>query len=137
MKKYIIWCIIVALWVTLVSAKDVLVTARVWVINSKPVVLSVNPANNPKLLWVSTAQSYTLYFRDDEKNPVTYTITPDAGFTNISNGVVNTYDSQSGAYINFTYFAPSTPLPNERVIVTLNDNSSTGVTVKQLNLYIY
>lgn len=137
MKKYIIALILLACTFGVSNATNVLVTAKVWTLNSKPVVISVNPASNPRILQKNRSQNYAIYFQDDEKDTVTYTITPDSGFVNVSNGTIRLadYDTSNRAYINFTYFAPNFANANEKIIVTLNDG--TNVTVRQLNLYIY
>ncbi|MFA6090557.1 MAG: hypothetical protein WC774_02170 [Candidatus Gracilibacteria bacterium] len=54
--------------------QSVQVSAVVGNINHSPVIGSVSPASDPKLLGVSSIQNYTLYFRDDEKDAVSYTI---------------------------------------------------------------
>lgn len=90
--------------------QSVQVSAVVGNINHSPVIGSVSPASDPKLLGVSSIQNYTLYFRDDEKDAVSYTITPVDGYTNPISGTIGTgsYDSASGTYITFTYLAPAT-----------------------------
>lgn len=140
MKKYIFIAIGILLLLSVaVYAKDVFVTAKVGIQNSKPIVISVNPSNNPKLLWKNKSQSYTLYFRDDEKDPVSYSITAQSWSTNITSWNIASldYDTASWAYISFLYFAPSLANASEKIFVTLNDGNGTGVTVKQLNLNIY
>ncbi len=99
----------------------------------------MSPSSDPKLLARSKIQNYTLYFRDDEKDSVTYTITPVDGFTNPISGSVGSvsYDTASGAYINFTYLSPATiPAPNPTTVtVTLNDGTS--LVSKDIHLLIY
>lgn len=121
------------------AQQAVQVTAIVGTMNHSPVVLSVTPSSDPKMLGVSKIQNYTLYFRDDEKDAVSYTITSADGYTNPVSGAVSAsnYDSGSGAYVNFTYLAPATvPAGNlTAVTVTLNDGSN--LVHKVINLYIY
>ena len=101
--------------------------------------MSVSPSSDPKLLARNKIQNYTLYFRDDEKDTVTYTITPVSGYTNPISGTISpgSYDTASGAYINFTYLAPATvPAPNPTTVtVTLNDGTS--LISKDIRLLIY
>lgn len=119
--------------------QSVTVTAIVGAINHAPVILSVTPSSDPKLLGRNKIQNYTLYFRDDEQDAITYTITPVSGYTNPISGTVNPtdYDGSDGAYINFTYLSPSTtPAPNPTTVtVTLNDGSN--LVNKDVRLYIY
>lgn len=86
------------------------VSAVVGSLNHSPVITTLTPSSDPKLLGTNKIQNYTLYFRDDEKDTVSYTITPMDGYTNPINGTINPgdYDSGSGAYINFTYLSPAT-----------------------------
>ncbi|MDP2103968.1 MAG: hypothetical protein Q8K26_03540 [Candidatus Gracilibacteria bacterium] len=119
--------------------QSVNVSAIVGAINHAPVVLSVTPSSNPKLLGTNKIQNYTLYFRDDENDTVTYTITPVSGYTNPISGAINPadYDGANGAYINFTYLSASAvPAPNPTTVtVTLNDGSN--LVNKDIRLYIY
>lgn len=143
MKKYIIALILVVSIAGLSYASNVLITAKVWSLNSRPIVITLNPANDPKLLQRWKTQAYELYFQDIEKDEVTYSITPSFWTTNILNGTIsiddtntaNDYDSNSWAYLNFTYFAPNFSTSSEKIIVTLNDNKN--VTTYQINLRIY
>ncbi len=137
MKKIILIWLMFLISFSWVSATNVLVTAKVWNLNSKPIVISVNPSSNPRFLPVNGTQNYILYFQDDENDEITYTITPDTWFVTPTNGSIptNEYDESNWAYINFLYSAPSTPNTTEKVIVTINDG--TNVTIKQINLYIY
>ncbi len=119
--------------------QSVNVSAIVGAINHAPVVLSVTPSSDPKLLGRDKVQNYTLYFRDDENDTVTYTVTPVSGYTNPISGTVNPadYDGSDGAYINFTYLSASAvPAPNPTTVtVTLNDGSN--LVNKDIRLYIY
>lgn len=142
MKKIIsIFILCVLIFLSVKANQSVIVSAVVWTDNHSPVILSVNPNSNPRILATNKTQSYTIYFRDDEKDQITYTITPDNWFANPISGTIlsSNYDTASWAYINFLYLSPATSNissnPNEKIIVTIND----GVTVvkKELNLYIY
>jgi|GEM_PF-2367084 len=119
--------------------QSVNVSAIVGAINHAPVILSVTPSSDPKLLGTNKIQNYTIYFRDDEKDTITYTITPVSGYTNPISGTINPadYDGADGAYINFTYLSPSAvPAPNPTTVtVTLNDGSN--LVNKDIRLYIY
>lgn len=114
-------------------------TAIVGVGNHSPIIVSLSPGSDPKLLARSKIQNYTLYFRDDEKDTVTYTITPASGYTNPISGTINSasYDAGSGAYVNFTYLAPSSiPVTNPTTVtVTLNDGTS--LVNRDIHLFIY
>ncbi len=137
MRKYIFACFLLVCYSLQSFANNVIITAKVGSQNSSPVILSVNPASNPRILWTGKYQNYTIYFRDDEKNSLHFTINPEYGSVNPYFGNISSqmYDSQSGAYIQFTYLAPLTPANNEKIMITLDD----GWVIKthQLNLYIY
>lgn len=138
MKKIIlIFILCVLIFLSVKANQSVIVSAVVWNINQAPLVLDINPNSNPRFLARNKTQSYTIYFRDTEKDIVHYTITPVNGYSNpISGTILSTdYDSWSWAYINFLYLAPALATTNEKVIVTLNDWPN--VVVKELNLYIY
>jgi hypothetical protein len=92
MKKYIIALILLSCTFGVSYATNVLVTAKVGNLNSKPIVISVNPASNPRILQKNKSQNYAIYFQDAEKDIVTYTITPDSGFVNVSNGTIRLAD---------------------------------------------
>ncbi len=118
------------------SANSVVVSAVVWNLNHSPVVISVNPNNDPKLLKTNSLQNFTLYFRDDEKDLIYYTITPADWYTNPISWVINPsyYDAGSGAYINFSYLAPLLKWDSS-INIILNDWPN--ITSKDINLYIY
>lgn len=86
------------------------VSAVVGSLNHSPAIITLTPSSDPKLLGMNKIQNYTLYFRDDEKDTVSYTITPVNGYANPISGTIHPsdYDSGSGAYINFTYLSPAT-----------------------------
>ncbi len=119
------------------SSNPVIVSAIVWNLNHSPLVISVTPNNDPKLLKTNALQNFSLYFRDDEKDTVYYTITPVDWYTNPISGVINSadYDSLSGAYINFAYLAPNTNVWLISVNIILNDWPN--LVSKDINLYIY
>lgn len=140
MKKYTSFFFIVPFLcfpVHIQAQQSVIVSAVVWNINQAPLVLNVIPNSNPRFLARNKTQSYTLYFRDNEKDIIYYTITPVNGYTNPISWVINIwdYDGNNWAYINFLYLAPALATTNEKVIVTLNDWPN--VVVKELSLYIY
>lgn len=119
--------------------QSVNVSAVVGSLNHAPVVLTMSPSSDPKLLGTNKIQNYTLYFRDDERDMVYYTITPVDGYTNPISGTINAadYDTASGAYVNFTYLSPSViPAWNlSTITVTLNDGPN--LVNKDIHLYIY
>lgn len=117
--------------------EEVIVSAIVGTQNYAPLILEVLPNSDPRILKVNKTQSYTLYFRDDEKDEVYYTITPNTWFSNPISGTISSthYDSNSGAYINFLYLAPPNPNAWESIIVTIDDGSN--LISKKLNLFIY
>lgn len=119
------------------ALNSVVVSAVVWNLNHSPVVINVVPNNNPKLLKTNSLQNFSLYFRDDEKDIIYYTITPKDWYTNPINWVINTanYDSASWAYINFSYLAPSLKVWTSNVNIILNDWPN--IVSKDINLYIY
>lgn len=69
-------------WFFVSANQSVQVSAVVGSLNHSPVVLSLAPASELKMLGRSKIQNYTLSFRDDEKDTVSYTITPADGYTN-------------------------------------------------------
>ena len=119
--------------------QSVQVSAVVGIINHSPVILSVNPHSDPKILGVTNIQNYSLYFQDDEKDTISYTITPLNGYTNPISGTISTgsYDSASGAYITFTYLSPATPPAGNLTTVTITLNDGANLVNKDLHLYIY
>lgn len=119
--------------------QSVQVSAVVGSLNHAPVVLSLAPSSDLKMLGRSKIQNYTLYFRDDEKDAVSYTITPADGYTNPISGTVNPgdYDSGSGAYVNFTYLSPATAPAGNLTTTTVTLNDGSNLVNKVINLYIY
>lgn len=138
MKKiFVIFSILVLILSQVHANQSVIVSAIVGSLNHAPVILSVFPDSNPRILKVNKTQSYTIYFRDDENDTINYTITPQNWYANPISWTISSsnYDSNNWAYINFLYVAPAVVNPNEKVIVTISDWSN--VVVKELNLYIY
>ncbi len=138
MKKIISFFILFISFLNIsIADENVIVSAIVWLSNHPPLILSVNPNSDPRILKTNKTQSYTIYFKDDEKDTLTYTITAWSGFTNPISWTISNldYNSNSWAYINFLYLSPPLPNPNESIIITLNDWSS--LITKKLNLYIY
>lgn len=141
MKKKLLSIIsIIALSITnySFSAKNVVVSAIVWNTNWAPVVISVNPASNPVLIKTNALQEYIIYYRDNEKDQLSYTITARSWATNPISWTVQSfeYDSSSWAYINIKYLAPATKVWSKTITLTLNDWHN-PVVVKTLNVYIY
>ncbi len=138
MKKIIfIFSFIFLILLQTQANQSVVVSAIVWNQNSAPIIISINPDSNPRILKTNRTQSYTLYFRDNEKDFVSYTITPKNWYTTPISGTIKSsdYDNNNWAYINFLYLAPATAYPDENVTVTINDGTS--IVSKELNLYVY
>lgn len=138
MKKIIriLWCFLF-LFIPVNANQSVVVSAIVWNVNNAPIIISVTPNSDPRILKTNRTQSYSIYFRDNEKDTITYTITPQNWYTNPISGTITAadYDSNNGTYIHFLYLSPASAFPNESIIVTINDGST--IISKQLNLYIY
>lgn len=117
--------------------QSVVVSAIVWNLNNAPIILSITPNSNPRILKTNRTQSYSIYFRDNEKDTITYTITPQYGYTNPISGTISPsdYGSDNTAYVNFLYLSPANATNNESIIVTIYDGNT--LISKQLNLYIY
>jgi hypothetical protein len=76
MKKYIIALILLAFTFGVSNATNVLVTAKVpGLDNNKPLIISINPNSDPNILETNEIVNYTLYFKDEEKNKIDFTIT--------------------------------------------------------------
>lgn len=118
---------------------SVVVSAIVGSLNQAPLILRVNPNWDPWILEKNKIQNYTIYFKDNEKDTIYYTITPqwNSWFVNPISWVINTsnYDNNKWAYINFLYLSPASPNPSASIILTLNDGPN--VTFKKLNIYVY
>ncbi len=143
MRKRILYAaasiLTLALWYIAVADYSVIVTAIVWNQNQAPVVITVNPSDDPRMLKVSKIQRYSIYFNDNEKDTVSYTITSPDWYIYPANGTISSFDSSSWAYINFTYSSPaSAPVWNlSSITITLNDWVWWNVITKKLNTYIY
>ena len=143
MKKFLIILVgiigIISSLFYVFADQSVQVTAIVGSVNHSPVIVNISPSSDPKLLAKNKIQNYTLYFRDDEKDIVSYTITSVSGYANPISVTISAtdYDSSSWAYVNFTYLAPSsTPAPNPTT-VTVTFNDGTNLVNKDIHLYIY
>lgn len=139
MKKILIFFILTSLILSpfeLNAEKSVIVSAIVGNINHAPVVVSVTPNSNPKLLKINKIQTYSLFLRDDEKDTLYYNIIPNNGYTNPISGTIypSNYNSSSGVYINFLYLAPAIST-SDTITVVINDISN--VISKDLHLTIY
>ncbi len=120
-----------------IAWEQVVVSAIVWSINTAPLIIDVNPNDEPWILERSNIQNYSIYFKDKEKDVVYYTITPLNWFANPISWVIDSsdYDTSSWAYIRFVYLRPSWEFPDEKITVTLND--IVNVVNRDLSLYIY
>jgi len=91
------------------------------------------------VIWTLVKQNYSIKFRDDENDEVTYTVTPETDWWTITidNWTILTgdYDWNNEAYIFFEYIAPYSAVWAKTITVTINDGSN--VTIKTLNVYIY
>jgi len=78
MKKiflFILVCFSVLLSIYYVVANyEVIVSATVNSPNHAPLILSVNPSDDPRLLRTNRIQHYTMYFKDDETDSTVYSI---------------------------------------------------------------
>lgn len=142
MKKILAFIFMIGVLInpSFISANwSVIVSAIVGSLNSAPLVLSVNPDGNPWILWTQELQNYIIYFKDNEKDKIYYTITPwdNSWYVNKTSWVIepSEYDWSNWAYINFLYVAPWIPNETAKIILTLNDWPN--VTFKELKLYIY
>lgn len=111
-----------------------------WVVgsgNHTPKVLSVTPNGNPEILAASSMQDFSISLEDNEQDNITYTITPEAsgGSVNPTTGNISSFDSNSGATLNFTYSAPSSGVWDKIITVTLSDGNS--VASHNISVYIY
>lgn len=120
------------------AVESVTVSAVVGNINHSPVVISVTPNNNPKLLSADSLQNFVIRFRDDEQNHVYYTITTESNgwYTSPISWEITTssYDSNNETTIDFSYLAWSVTWV-KTITVTINDGPN--VISKDINVYIY
>lgn len=110
--------------------------------NHTPIVTEIIPNSDPVYLDNSVEgslvkQNYSIKFRDDENDTVTYTITPESGgwAVNPTSWTVTSYDSNDEAYIFFEYISPLTAVWAKTITVTISDWPN--VTIETLNVYIY
>ena len=120
-----------------IASWSVTISAIVGNINHAPVIISISPNWNPEALPTSTLQGFSIVVKDDEKDTITYTYTPQDGSTNPINWTINTWDYNwsNEATINFDYLSPSTWVWTTKVTVTINDWSN--VIYQDINLFIY
>ena len=120
-----------------ISAQNVVVSAIVWNINSAPIIISMNPNTDIKLLQNSEVQNFSIYYQDREKDPITFTITPKDGYVQPINWKIlkNEYNYSSWSTFTFTYLAPLQQIWPSNIMVTINDWSN--VITKDILLYIY
>jgi hypothetical protein len=143
MKKIIITLltIYIGLYYPIVfPATNFTLSAIVWNGNYAPNVISVNPNGNPEILAKSSVQNFSLTFKDNEKNNVSYTITPETngGSANPTSGNITSwnYNASNEATINFAYSAPSTAVGNKKITITLNDGVNATVSY-DIKVFIY
>lgn len=147
MKKIISILIVLVFLIdysNLLAASNYTLSAVVGNSNHGPVVTSVVPDLNPNYLevsdwWNLVKQDYSIKFRDDEKDEVTYTITTetDWGAVNPTSWTILTtnYDVNNEAYITFEYISPTAPVWAKEITITISDWPN--VTIKTLNVFIY
>lgn len=141
MKKIIITMTIIFLsWIGIyywIANQQVLITAIVWWWNNIPVIMSINPSDDPRLLRANKVQKYIVYVKDEEKDDIHYEITPSRWYVNPVNWLItsSSLDNSSWAYINFTYISPSTAWMDTITITTHNSWSTSQI--KNLNIYVY
>ena len=141
--KYIAWIILsitAFTFITTVSAEETQVSARVWVINNKPEIVSITPSFSPIVLGQNTVQSFSLQIKDLEWDNISYTITPDVGATSPISGNITNVDrlQNSNAFINFSYLSTNKSSENgaSQITVTLNDGIN-DIVIKEIDLYIF
>lgn len=147
MKKIISIITIISslLWLNYSTNADSLtLSAVVGNSNHAPVVTEIIPNSNPRYLNNSTnttlvKQNYSIKFRDDENDEVTYTITTqtDGWAVNPTSWTIlsSEYDSNNEAYIVFEYISPTSEVWLKTITITISDWPN--VTVQTLNVYIY
>lgn len=121
-------------------AEDINISARVWVANQNPEIISITPNFSPVVLAWNTLQSFSLQIKDNEWDQISYTITPDFWWVNpISGTISNSTKIQNGeAYINFNYVASWDPAANwaSKITITLNDGVN-PIIVEEIDIYTY
>ena len=119
------------------AGSSVSVSAVVGNIIPAPVIISVSPSSNPKLLARNALQNFSVSFRDQTKSTVYYTVTAASGFVNPSSGVVTSYDSSSGATVSFLYLAPSSVPATNPTAITVTLSNGPNVVTRNINVYVY
>jgi hypothetical protein len=117
------------------SDEGVMVTATVGTTNVPPSVVSVNPSNSPITVPRNSSQTVSITVADPDSTSIHYTVTAGSGITIPQNGTVNL--SGGRAYVDFTYYAPTTKAKLVPVTVTLDDGSGGTPTVRTVDLYVY
>jgi len=144
-NKIISLVLFILIWInTAIAAENYTISAIVGNSNRAPVVTEYLPATETiylaySVIWTLVKQNYSIKFRDDENDEVTYTVTPETDWWTITidNWTILTgdYDWNNEAYIFFEYIAPYSAVWAKTITVTINDGSN--VTIKTLNVYIY
>jgi len=142
MKKFLILLTLFSLSVNFnntIFADGVKVTATVWAINNAPLLNRIIPSYSPVVVKQNTIQSFSMFVKDKEWGPVTYTITSNSweGAVNVTSWTLSNADRLKNwqALIYFKYLAPVWFTWSTKITVTLND--STIVTPLDIDLYIY
>lgn len=121
-------------------AEDVEVTAKVWVPNKTPTIVSIAPSFSPVVIPANEVQLFFLRVQDLDWDSVSYTITPDNwAVAPLNWTITNSTNLQNGdAYINFIYLSSSlvSQLGASEIIVTLNDWIN-PVVVQKINIYTF
>ena len=130
-------CIISLVWWSgIVYAKFIWVSAKVWSINSAPIITSYSPTNTQTLIQRNKIKNFSVSFTDTENDTIFYTITPDVGTISLTSGSIT--GTASGKTLSFWYLAPSTiPSPNNKKITVTLDDGNGNVIIKTFQLYVY
>lgn len=127
---------------SLIAADTLTLSAVVGNSNHAPVITLVTPDLDPNYLaqsveWNLVKQNYTIKYRDDEKDEVTYTITTETDWwaVNPTSWTISSYDINNEANIFFEYISPTSSVWLKKITVTISDWPN--VTIKTINVYIY
>lgn len=121
-----------------VSANQkVIVTAIVEGADLPPAIIGRNPDVDVNPLPKNSSQNYSIHFTEYEKQPVTYTITPQYGYVNPTSGQITSYDTASGAYIHFTHLTPSADPATNPYSITITVNDGTNTVSTSVSVYAY
>ena len=135
--KILLSILLLSITISTNAVESITVSAVVGNINHAPIIISITPNNNPKLLASNSLQNFSILFRDDEKNHIYYTITTEVDWwytSPISWEISLTDYLWTEAKINFSYLSWDNTW-TKKITITLNDWPN--VISKDINLYIY